>query len=59
MRFQRKNISEKEVYESELEPRSLYIITGKARYSWQHSIPATKNKRYSITFRTLKENNTA
>jgi hypothetical protein len=31
-----------------------YVLSGKARWSWQHSIPATKDLRYSVTFRTLK-----
>src|SRR5262249_24737610 len=35
-----------------LEPRSAYILRGEARWRWQHSIPATKNLRYSITFRS-------
>ena len=38
----------------ELAPRSAYVLSGKARWSWQHSIPATKALRYSVTFRTLK-----
>lgn len=36
-----------------LTPRSAYLLAGKARWSWQHSIPATKELRYSVTFRTL------
>jgi alkylated DNA repair dioxygenase AlkB len=36
-----------------LEPRSAYIISGSARWAYQHSIPAVKLPRYSITFRTL------
>ena len=36
-----------------LEPRSLYILDGEARSQWQHSIPRTKEPRYSITMRTL------
>jgi alkylated DNA repair dioxygenase AlkB len=36
----------------DLEPRSAYVLRGEARWHWQHSIPATKNLRYSITFRT-------
>ena len=36
----------------ELEPRSAYLLRDEARWKWQHSIPATKNLRYSITFRT-------
>ena len=37
-----------------LEPRSFYMLTGEARTKWQHHIPATKEMRYSITFRTVK-----
>ena len=42
-----------------LEPRSIYRMHGPARWKFQHSIPAVKELRYSITFRTLrsKENN--
>ena len=36
-----------------LEPRSLYILDGEARTQWQHSIPRTKELRYSITMRNL------
>ena len=36
-----------------LEPRSVYVLSGEARSNWQHSIPPTKEMRYSITFRTL------
>jgi alkylated DNA repair dioxygenase AlkB len=35
--------------------RSLYIMQGPSRWEWQHSIPAVKTTRYSITFRTLKK----
>jgi alkylated DNA repair dioxygenase AlkB len=37
----------------ELAPRSAYQMLGAARWQWQHSIPATRELRYSITFRTL------
>ena len=37
-----------------LEPRSAYVISGNARWGYQHSIPAVKARRYSITFRTLQ-----
>lgn len=37
-----------------LEPRSIYIMRGPARWRFQHSIPAVKELRYSITFRTLR-----
>ena len=36
-----------------LEPRSIYVISGTARWRFQHSIPAVTELRYSITFRTL------
>lgn len=38
-----------------LRRRSLYIMQGPARTDWQHSIPAVKRVRYSITLRTLRE----
>ena len=54
MRFQRTVGGTREVAELELAPRSAYLLSGKARWSWQHSIPATEALRYSFTFRTLK-----
>ena len=54
LRFQRGKGEAREVYEVVLEPRSGYVLTGKSRTSWQHSIPPTKDLRYSITFRTLR-----
>jgi alkylated DNA repair dioxygenase AlkB len=38
----------------QLEPRSLYAITGESRTAFQHSIPPVEELRYSITFRTLR-----
>ncbi|MEO8186865.1 MAG: alpha-ketoglutarate-dependent dioxygenase AlkB [Burkholderiaceae bacterium] len=38
----------------ELEPRSLYVMRDDVRWNWQHSIPATPEHRWSITFRTLR-----
>lgn len=35
-----------------LEPRSLYLLSGAARYDWEHSIAPLQAERYSITFRT-------
>ncbi|HZS26757.1 MAG TPA: alpha-ketoglutarate-dependent dioxygenase AlkB [Candidatus Angelobacter sp.] len=37
-----------------LERRSIYLMRGPARWRFQHSIPAVKELRYSITFRTLR-----
>jgi alkylated DNA repair dioxygenase AlkB len=36
------------------EPRSLYMMSGESRQVWQHSIPGVEERRYSITFRTMK-----
>jgi alkylated DNA repair dioxygenase AlkB len=54
LRFQRGKGDARRVWEILLEPRSGYVLAGKARTSWQHSIPPTKELRYSITFRTLR-----
>ena len=54
MRFQRRAAGVRHVYALELEPRSAYVIGGKARSAWQNSIPPAKELRYSITFRTLR-----
>jgi alkylated DNA repair dioxygenase AlkB len=54
MRFQRGKGAERQVAEVRLEPRSAYVLSGAARFQWQHSIPPTRALRYSITFRTLR-----
>jgi alkylated DNA repair protein (DNA oxidative demethylase) len=54
LRFQRGKDGQRRVWELQLEPRSAYVLAGAARSSWQHSIPPTKELRYSITFRTLR-----
>jgi alkylated DNA repair dioxygenase AlkB len=37
-----------------LDPRSLYILQGSSRTRWQHHIPEAKERRYSVTLRTLR-----
>ncbi len=37
-----------------LEPGSIYMMSGPARWQFQHSIPGVTELRYSITFRTLR-----
>ena len=60
MQFTNRN----EKYEIYLEPRSLIILSGPARYDWAHAIPARKSdiadgfktprtRRLSLTFRTV------
>ena len=39
----------------ELQPRSGYILSGEARWDWEHSIAPGDALRFSITFRTLSE----
>jgi len=37
-----------------LPPRSIYLLRGPARWSWQHAVSPTKALRYSITLRTAR-----
>jgi DNA oxidative demethylase len=54
LRFQRGRRERRRTWEVSLQPRSGYVLAGDARRFWEHSIPPTKELRYSITFRTLK-----
>jgi alkylated DNA repair dioxygenase AlkB len=36
------------------EPRSAYLLSGPARYEWEHSIPPVEALRWSVTFRRLR-----
>ena len=54
LRFQRGRGAQRRVFEQRVEPRSAYVLAGKARTSWQHSIPPVPEERYSVTFRTLR-----
>jgi alkylated DNA repair dioxygenase AlkB len=53
-RFRRKNGQKWDRASIILEPRSAYLLTGPARTDWEHSIPPVAERRYSITFRTMK-----
>jgi alkylated DNA repair dioxygenase AlkB len=53
-RFRRGATRAWEAMELLLQPRSIYVLDGAARSEWQHSIPAVKALRYSITFRSMK-----
>ena len=44
-----------ERYTLALAPRSLYVLGGAARASWQHMIKPVPALRYSLSFRTLKQ----
>ena len=54
MKFRREVEGRFEVFNQLLEPRSLYLLGGESRTKWQHSIPPTKELRYSISMRALK-----
>ena len=53
-RFRRGKVREWDTAEFTLPPRSAYVLDGPARREWEHSIPAVKELRYSVTFRTLR-----
>lgn len=38
-----------------LNPREAYRLDGPARWEWEHSIAPVESRRWSITFRTLRE----
>jgi alkylated DNA repair dioxygenase AlkB len=53
-RVRSKKIDRNEVLSIELQPCSIYLMSGAARESWQHSIPPVKQLRYAIMMRTLR-----
>jgi alkylated DNA repair dioxygenase AlkB len=54
LRFRRRKGDGWERFALNAAPRSLYRMEGEARHEWEHSIPAVEQRRYSITFRTMK-----
>ena len=53
-RLRRKTGTAWERYSLTVEPRSAYLLRGRSRAEWEHSIPAVDALRYSITFRSLR-----
>src|SRR6266542_3439828 len=53
-RVRSKNLNGDEILSIELQPSSIYLMSGPSREIWQHSIPPAKELRYSITMRTLR-----
>jgi alkylated DNA repair dioxygenase AlkB len=39
-----------------LEPRSAYVLRDAIRWGWQHAIPDVDAARWSMTFRTMRDN---
>lgn len=44
----------RQVVSLDVQPRSIYRMAGDARWKWQHSVVATKELRWSITFREAR-----
>jgi DNA oxidative demethylase len=53
MRFRRRRLGGFERLSAQLEPCSIYHLTGEARHDWEHSIAPVAATRWSITFRSL------
>jgi alkylated DNA repair dioxygenase AlkB len=51
-----KNSNRAEILSIELQPRSIYLMSGASRETWQHSIPPVKELRYAIMMRTVRGN---
>jgi alkylated DNA repair dioxygenase AlkB len=45
----------KQYFNATVDPGSLYVLRGAARWEWQHRVPPVPALRYSITFRTLRK----
>lgn len=54
LRFRRRKGSGWERITVMVEPRSVYLLDGPARWEWEHSIAPVPARRYSITFRSLR-----
>jgi DNA oxidative demethylase len=50
----RKGMPRRTTHELELAPRSAYVLRGVVRRDYEHSIPPVDKKRYSVTFRTVR-----
>jgi alkylated DNA repair dioxygenase AlkB len=53
-RFRRRQGDRWERFALSAEPRSLYLMDGEARSQWEHSISPVEQRRFSITFRTMR-----
>jgi alkylated DNA repair dioxygenase AlkB len=54
LRFRRRTAGGWERFTLSAAPRALYRMEGEVRHDWEHSIPAVEQRRYSITFRTMR-----
>jgi alkylated DNA repair dioxygenase AlkB len=53
--FDKSKQGRKSIISIPVERRSLYIMQGPVREDWEHSIMPVKERRYSITLRTLRK----
>ncbi|HZQ01598.1 MAG TPA: alpha-ketoglutarate-dependent dioxygenase AlkB [Reyranella sp.] len=53
LRLRRRKGSGWERWAIDVQPRSLYRLSGPVRHDWEHSIPPVAALRYSVTFRTF------
>ena len=55
LRFRQRSPSGFKRASVEVAPRSAYLLSGEARWEWEHRITPGDQLRFSITFRTLSE----
>jgi alkylated DNA repair dioxygenase AlkB len=55
LRFRRRKPTGFERVNLDLEPRSAYLLSGAARWDWEHRIVPGEQLRFSITFRTMSD----
>jgi alkylated DNA repair dioxygenase AlkB len=55
LRFRRRTAGGFRRVSLRVEPRSAYLLSGEARWDWEHRIAPGDELRFSITFRTLSE----
>jgi alkylated DNA repair dioxygenase AlkB len=53
-RVRSKKLNCDEILSIELQPRSVYLMSGASREIWQHSISPVKELRYAIMMRTIR-----
>ena len=54
-RVRPKKLNRDEILSIDLQPRSIYLMSGASREIWQHSIPPVRELRYAIMMRTLRD----
>jgi alkylated DNA repair dioxygenase AlkB len=55
LRFRRRKSGGFDRANLDVQPRSAYLLSGEARWEWEHRIVPGEQRRFSITFRTLSD----